>query len=188
MAHFSWVNLDYPESQATVYGHVTDDTGKVLPGVRLNIGQLQTPTVTNSDGYYSQEVPANTDFSIMVKPQYYGGVSQMAFVNVAALSWRKSPCRYYPSHLVRVYGKVMNESGKGIRFTVWVQTDKDKSELCQTDKEGNFNVYVPKDMKGKATACARTFRGDEVSKEITIKDEDVPVDLIVKGSGGSGCP
>ena len=77
----------------------------------------------------------------------------------------------------------MNESGKGIRSTVWVQTDKAKSELCQTDKEGNFNVYVPKDMKGKATACARTFRGDEVSEEITIKDEDVPVNLIVKGSG-----
>lgn len=184
VAHFSWVNLDYPESQATVYGHVTDDTGKVLPGVRLNIGQLQTPTVTNSDGYYSQEVPANTDFSIMVKPQYYGGVSQMAFVNVAALSPGESRrVDITLSHLVRVYGKVMNESGKGIRSTVWVQTDKDKSELCQTDKEGNFNVYVPKDMKGKATACARTFRGDEVSKEITIKDEDVPVDLIVKSSG-----
>ena len=45
VAHFSWVNLDYPEEQGTVYGYVKDDTGKDLPGVRLNIGQLLTSTV-----------------------------------------------------------------------------------------------------------------------------------------------
>ena len=185
VAHFSWVNLDYPEKQGTVYGYVKDDTGKVLPGVRLSIGQLLAPTVTNSDGYYSHEVPANTAFSIMVKPQYYGGVSQMAFVNVAALSPGESRrVDITLSHMVRVYGRVMNEKEEGIRSTVWVQTDKDKSELCQTDKEGNFNVYVPKDMKGNATVCARTFSGEEVSKEITIHNEDVPVDLIIGNAGG----
>lgn len=185
VAHFSWVNLDYPEKQGTVYGYVKDDTGKVLPGVRLSIGQLLAPTVTNSDGYYSHEVPANTAFSITVKAQYYGGISQMAFVNVAALSPGESRrVDITLSHMVRVYGRVMNEKEEGIRSTVWVQTDKDKSELCQTDKEGNFNVYVPKDMKGNATVCARTFRGEEVSKEITIHNEDVPVDLIIGNAGG----
>ncbi len=185
VTHFSWVNLDYPEKQGTVYGYVKDDTGKVLPGVRLSIGQLLAPTVTNSDGYYSHEVPANTAFSITVKAQYYGGISQMAFVNVAALSPGESRrVDITLSHMVRVYGRVMNEKEEGIRSTVWVQTDKNKSELCQTDKEGNFNVYVPKDMKGDATVCARTFRGEEVSKEITIHNEDVPVDLIIGNAGG----
>ena len=185
VAHFSWVNLDYPEKQGTVYGYVKDDTGKVLPGVRLSIGQLLAPTVTNSDGYYSHEVPANTAFSITVKAQYYGGISQMAFVNVAALSPGESRrVDITLSHMVRVYGRVMNEKEEGIRSTVWVQTDKDKSELCQTDKEGNFNVYVPKDMKGKATVHARTYRGDEISGDITIENEDVYVELIVSGSGG----
>lgn len=185
VAHFSWVNLDYPEKQGTVYGYVKDDTGKVLPGVRLSIGQLLSPTVTNSDGFYKQEVPANTAFSITVKAQYYGGISQMAFVNVAALSPGESRrVDITLSHMVRVYGRVMNEKEEGIRSTVWVQTDKDKTELCQTDKEGNFNVYVPKDMKGNATVCARTFRGEEVSKEITIHNEDVPVDLIIGNAGG----
>lgn len=185
VAHFSWVNLDYPEKQGTVYGYVKDDTGKVLPGVRLSIGQLLASTVSKSDGYYSHEVPANTDFSITVKAQYYGGISQMAFVNVAALSPGESRrVDITLSHMVRVYGRVMNEKEEGIRSTVWVQTDKNKSELCQTDKEGNFNVYVPKDMKGDATVCARTFRGEEVSKEITIHNEDVPVDLIIGNAGG----
>lgn len=185
VAHFSWVNLDYPEKQGTVYGYVKDDTGKVLPGVRLSIGQLLAPTVTNSDGYYSHEVPANTAFSITVKNLYYGGIDQKVSVNVPALSpGEKRQVDITLPHLVRVYGKVMNERGDGIRSSVWVQTDKAKTEVLQTDKDGNFNVYVPKDMKGKATVHARTYRGDEISRDITIENEDVYVELIVSGSGG----
>lgn len=185
VAHFSWVNLDYPEKQGTVYGYVKDDTGKVLPGVRLNIGQLLASTVSKSDGYYSHEVPANTDFSITVKDLYYGGINQNVSVKVSALSPGESrKVDITLPHLVRVYGKVMNERGDGIRSSVWVQTDKAKTEVLQTDKDGNFNVYVPKDMKGKATVYARTYRGDEVSKDITIEDKDVYVELTVGGSGG----
>ena len=185
VAHFSWVNLDYPERQGTVYGYVKDDTGKILPGIRLNIGQLLTSTVTQSNGYYSHEVPANTDFSISVKDLYYGGINQKVSVKVPALSpGERRKVDITLPHLVRVYGKVMNERGDGIRSSVWVQTEKAKTEVLQTDGDGNFNVYVPKDMKGKATVYARTYRGDEVSKDITIKDKDVYVELIVSGSGG----
>lgn len=185
VAHFSWVNLDYPEKQGTVYGYVKDDTGKALPGVRLSIGQLLAPTVSKSDGYYSHEVPANTAFSITVKDLYYGGINQKVSVKVPALSpGERRQVDITLPHLVRVYGKVMNERGDGIRSSVWVQTDKAKTEVLQTDKEGNFNVYVPKDMKGKATVYARTYRGDEVSRDITIEDKDVYVELTVGGSGG----
>lgn len=185
VAHFSWVNLDYPEKQGTVYGYVKDDTGKVLPGVRLSIGQLLASTVSKSDGYYSHEVPANTDFSITVKDLYYGGINQNVSVKVSALSpGERRQVDITLPHLVRVYGKVMNERGDGIRSSVWVQTDKAKTEVLQTDKDGNFNVYVPKDMKGKATVYARTYRGDEVSKDITIEDKDVYVELTVGGTGG----
>lgn len=185
VAHFSWVNLDYPEKQGTVYGYVKDDTGKVLPGVRLSIGQLLASTVSKSDGYYSHEVPANTAFSITVKDLYYGGINQKVSVKVPALSpGERRQVDITLPHLVRVYGKVMNERGDGIRSSVWVQTDKAKTEVLQTDKDGNFNVYVPKDMKGKATVYARTYRGDEVSKDITIEDKDVYVELTVGGTGG----
>lgn len=185
VAHFSWVNLDYPQKQATIYGYVKDDTGKILPGVRLNIGQLLASTVIDSNGYYEETVPANTAFSITVKSQYYGGSGLEASVDVPALSPReRRQVDIVLPHMVRVYGQVRNENGRGIRSTVWVQIDKTKTELCQTDKDGNFNIYMPKDMRGKATACARTYRGEELSKDITIKEEDVPVDLVVKNSGG----
>ena len=185
VAHFSWVNLDYPEKQGTVYGYVKDDTGKILPGVRLNIGQLLTSTVTQSNGYYSHIVPANTDFSITVKDLYYGGIDQKVSVKVPALSpGEKRQVDITLPHLVRVYGKVMNERGDGIRSAVWVQTEKAKTEVLQSDVDGNFSVYVPKNMKGNATVYARTYRGDEVSKDITIEDKDVYVELTVGGTGG----
>lgn len=185
VAHFSWVNLDYPEKQGTVYGYVKDDTGKVLPGVRLSIGQLLASTVSKSDGYYSHEVPANTDFSITVKDLYYGGINQKVSVKVPALSpGEKRQVDITLPHLVRVYGKVMNERGDGIRSAVWVQTEKAKTEVLQSDVDGNFSVYVPKNMKGNATVYARTYRGDEVSKDITIEDKDVYVELTVGGTGG----
>lgn len=185
VAHFSWVNLDYPEKQGTVYGYVKDDTGKVLPGVRLSIGQLLASTVSKSDGYYSHEVPANTDFSITVKNLYYGGINQKVSVKVPALSpGEKRQVDITLPHLVRVYGKVMNERGDGIRSSVWVQTEKAKTEVLQSDVDGNFSVYVPKNMKGNATVHARTYRGDEVSKDITIEDKDVYVELTVGGTGG----
>lgn len=177
VAHFSWVNLDYPEKQGTVYGYVKDDTGKVLPGVRLNIGQLLGSKTTKSDGSYEQEVPANTDFSITVKNQYYGGINQDVSVKVSALSpGERRQIDITLPHLVCVYGKVMNKQGDGICSSVWVKTDKKQTELCQTDRDGNFYVYVPKDMKGKATVYARTFSDEEVSKGITIEDEDVYVE------------
>lgn len=151
----------------------------------MSIGQLLASTVSKSDGYYSHEVPANTAFSITVKDLYYGGINQKVSVKVPALSpGEKRQVDITLPHLVRVYGKVMNERGDGIRSSVWVQTEKAKTEVLQTDKDGNFNVYVPKDMKGKATVHARTYRGDEVSKDITIKDKDVYVELVVSGSGG----
>lgn len=151
----------------------------------MNIGQLLASTVIDSNGYYEETVPANTAFSITVKSQYYGGSGLEASVDVPALSPReRRQVDIVLPHMVRVYGQVRNENGRGIRSTVWVQIDKTKTELCQTDKDGNFNIYMPKDMRGKATACARTYRGEELSKDITIKEEDVPVDLVVKNSGG----
>lgn len=185
VAHFSWVNLDYPEKQGTVYGYVKDDTGKVLPGVRLSIGQLLGSKTTKSDGSYEQEVPANTDFCITVKNQYYGGINQDVSVKVSALSpGERRQIDITLPHLVCVYGKVMNKQGDGICSSVWVKTDKKQTELCQTDRDGNFYVYVPKDMKGKATVYARTFSDEEVSKGITIEDEDVYVEMTVSGTGG----
>lgn len=100
VAHFSWVNLDYPESQATVYGHVTDDTGKVLPG-----GKIEHRTVADS---YSNKFGwiLFAGSSCQYRLQHHGETSVLWWCQSdgirecgSPLSWRKSPCRYYPLSL-----------------------------------------------------------------------------------------
>lgn len=187
VAHFSWVNLDDPEQLATVCGYVKDDTGKPLPGVRLNIGQLQSPTLIGSDGYYEQKVPANTKFNIIVKSHYYGSSGQNSTAKVSAISpGVKHQVDIILPHMVRVYGQVTDEQGTGIRASVWVKTDKYKSQVCQTDKDGNFYIYIPKDVRGNATAYARNYKGEEVAKDIIITDDDICVYHQIKGSGSAG--
>lgn len=187
VSHFSWVNLDYPEKQATVYGYVKDDAGNPLPGVRLNIGQLLSAVVTNSEGYYCQDVPANTAFSISVKPKYYGNYGSVAPKQVSPIApGKERQVDIVLPHLVRVYGKVVNSYGEGLRASVCVEVDTWRIDDVQTDADGNFSIYIPEGVKGKAVVRARTYGGQDASENITIDKEDVEVLLKVEGGGGAG--
>ena len=184
--HFSWVNLDYPESQATVEGYVKDDRGQALQGVRVTVGQLLTK-ITNENGYYCQEVPAGTDFKVSVKSHHYGNYSQEVSVNVPALSPREvRRVDIVLPHRVRVYGKVVDKTGAGVPSTVWVKVGDTSLKSVQTDRNGNFSIYIPDGVKGDGEVRARTSNNAELSKDIIVDKEDVYVELAAMGEGGSG--
>ena len=63
--HFSWHNLDYPESRATVAVEVVDEAGKAIPFQKVIVGQ--TYGVTDVNGKFSTFVPTNTDFVVTVR-------------------------------------------------------------------------------------------------------------------------
>lgn len=175
VSHFSWVNLDWPENQGLVMGYVKDTDGNRLPGVRVNVGQVVS-SVTDDNGYYSQVVPANTDFSITVKPKNYGGYNKVVKVDVPALTpGEQRQVDIVLPRLVRVYGKVIDGESQGMRASVWVETSKTCTESVQTDKDGQFSIYVPEGMKGDAVVKARSQSGQEASEQITIRKEDVCV-------------
>lgn len=185
VSHFSWVNLDWPENQGLVMGYVKDTDGNRLPGVRVNVGQVVS-SVTDDNGYYSQVVPANTDFSITVKPKNYGGYNKVVKVDVPALTpGEQRQVDIVLPRLVRVYGKVIDGESQGMRASVWVETSKTCTESVQTDKDGQFSIYVPEGMKGDAVVKARSQSGQEASEQITIRKEDVCVLLKMKGNGGA---
>ena len=83
VTHFSWVNLDYPESRATVKGTVTDASGAPLSGVKVIIEQVNR--ITNQQGQYSAFVPANTPITVSIKATDYYNQS-ITPQNVAALN------------------------------------------------------------------------------------------------------
>lgn len=67
VSHFSWHNLDYPESRATVKGTVTYQLdGKEMPMSNQRVDVGETYTFTNSNGEYIAYVPAGVSFNVFV--------------------------------------------------------------------------------------------------------------------------
>lgn len=187
VSHFSWVNLDYPEKQAVVNGHVKDENGNPLPGVRLNIGQLQTPVYTDNNGFYRQVVPAKEDFKITVKPSYYGNYKNAVSLQVKGLEPKEvRTVDLVLPHLVRVYGTIVNDAADDNIASLWIETGKGATTKTQANKYGNFSIYVPENLKGDATIFARSATGKKISKKLVLANEDVNVGQLTFSADGSG--
>ncbi len=81
--HFSWHNLDYPWSRATICGRVTNKKGDPLPNVLVTISQ--TSARTDKNGNYCAFVPQNTPVFVTVKPSDYANCPNLPIYNVDGL-------------------------------------------------------------------------------------------------------
>ncbi len=81
--HFSWHNLDYPWSRATICGRVTNKKGDPLPNVLVTISQ--TSARTDKNGNYCAYVPQNTPVFVTVKPSDYANCPNLPIYNVDGL-------------------------------------------------------------------------------------------------------
>lgn len=179
VSHFSWLNLDYPEKQGLVKGHVYDTKGNPLKGVRVQVGQLLSK-LTNSEGYYEQTVPANEDFTVSVKSAYYGNYTSGVSVNVPALQPdEKRTVDLTLPHLNTVSGTIVNEAGSLPICAVWITyvekgVEKKTTSVC-SDSDGSFKLYCPSDYEGNATLVIKTGDGDIVNTDIFVRGKDINV-------------
>lgn len=186
VSHFSWANLDYPQKQGTLVVNVKDEEGNPLPNVHVSIGQILSRE-TGYDGTIVQTVPANEDFEVTVKPDYYGNYGGISPVKVPALQpYETREINIVLPRLVRVYGSVVDSNQEGVKATIRVSSDTWRLDDVQTDANGYFSVYIPQDKSGDATVLAQTYGGQQVSKKITIAKEDVEVLLQLSGSSSGG--
>lgn len=81
--HFSWHNLDYPWSRASICGRVTNKKGDPLPNVLVTISQ--TSARTDKNGNYCAYVPQNTPVFVTVKPSDYANCPNLPIYNVDGL-------------------------------------------------------------------------------------------------------
>lgn len=177
--HFSWVNLDYPEEQATVSVNVVDSEGDELPFQRVRIGQITV--MTDKEGRVSQTVPASTAFAVSVKSEWYGNYSPEVSVNVPALAPRQD---YHVDlvlpHLYKVEGRLLS-NGKAAVGYVWLRYGARNSVRVVTDNEGRFELTLPVGYTGPATV--RILSGVELSRDITIANKDIDLgDIEVGGT------
>lgn len=183
--HFSWANLDWPESRATVKGKVTDGEGNILVSQRVHVGQRVV--YTDANGNYSCYVPANTAFDITVRSSDYGNYtadgSSMVTEHVSwiAAQTEKVVNLSLPS-LCKITGKIKNNGTGGNEATVWIEytyngTTK-TSRRARSASDGSFTILTPSYVKGKATLKFTSADGTTIQKTIELTGEDLPVGTI----------
>lgn len=180
VTHFSWVNLDWPEEQATVSVTVKNEDGTPIAQQRVKVGQLNVRT--DQAGQFSQEVPAGESFDILVRSEWYGNYSPEVRVNVPALSPRQN----YQTELIlpRIYkvsGRLL-ENGKPAVAYLWVSHNGKEGEKVVTGNDGRFSIQLPVDYTGDAVL--NILSGTKLTQNITIGKADIELgDIELGGSG-----
>ena len=185
--HFSWVNLDYPEKQATIEGYVKTDNGRpVAAGTVINVAQV-TATV-KAGGYYKQTVMANEDFEISVKSKNYGNYRNVFSCPVKALEpgETKRIDITLPT-LYEVSGRIVNNAGGANIASIYIGYGSKKTTSVVSKTDGTFSFYAPEGYSGTATLYVTTLDGDVVTRDITLGNSNVNVgDIVIQALTGSG--
>lgn len=189
VSHFSWVNLDYPESQGTVQGYVKDQFGNPISGVRVSVGQVMSPTLTNAQGYYKQDVPANVDFNITVKPKYYGNYQSVVNIPVSELTAGETRTVHITlPRLYNVSGRIVNQLGDSNSASIWLEYGNGQRTLSVVSNAntGAFKFYAPEGYTGPARLVVLTGDEETVTRNINLTNNDLNVgDIVISSTSGS---
>ena len=155
--HFSWHNLDYPGSRATIEGYVRNQKGEPLANVRVTVSQ--TSGYTNANGYYNVYVPNNTPVFVTVRPVDYGGKVNLPIYQVKGLNVGS----VYQQDVVLpnvacIKGRVTNTDGDG----VWTVVSALPRSRVSTNYHGEYTIYVAGDEPLTITVLPEDYIGKGV--------------------------
>ncbi len=180
VTHFSWVNLDYPSSRATVEGTVKDASGDPVPGVKVIIDQVMR--YTDQSGKYSAFVPINVDLEIYIKASDYFGQT-IAKKNEAGLTAGETRVVNFtlPS-LPKVVGKVTSctatNGEEGIVTLSYTEdTNYTQKTFSTVTKNGEFSFTVPDNVYSITLEASRAGRSATKTKYLTNEEKGTNLDL-----------
>ena len=187
VTHFSWVNLDYPESRATLKINVKDQAGNVIPNQAVNIDG-QTTYYTDAKGVIECYVPINTDFYVTVRSIDYSNYSPEVKVNVSKLTSAgatKTIDIVLPT-MAHVSGKVVN-GGKGNNLSsLWIEYGINSTKAVHTDANGQFILNAPFDYKGAAKLVVLASDGSTKKFDINLDGKDHAYTINIKTDKSTG--
>lgn len=183
--HFSWANLDWPESRATVKGKVTDGEGNPLAWQRVHVGQKIVST--DAEGKYECYVPANTSFDISVRGSDYGNYtadgSDMVKAHVSGIQAKtEQVVNLSLPTLCKITGKIKNNGTGGNEATVWIEYtysgSTKHSRRVRSESDGSFTLLVPTYATGNATLKVTAANATTIQKSINLTGESISVGTI----------
>lgn len=183
VTHFSWTNLDTPETTAHLKVTVKDSKGNLLANVPVDVDGMRT-FHTKGNGVMKCDVVANTKLKIKIPSSYCG----KELVQEIKIDGQKTGELTFtiPGETPRIYGTVKNSSGSNICSLFIVYNMWDQTMPVMSDVNGAYSLYGPADYTGAATLCARFGDGSIVKKDFTLTKDDQRIDIEVSVPSGAG--
>lgn len=184
--HFSWVNLDYPLSRATLKITVKNDKDVVIPNVKVDIDG-QRSVFTNVNGVAELYVPINATLYVTVHSRDYGNYEGEVKQTVEALTagGQTKEVEIILPALPSISGKVTNTGVGGNITTLWLEYDGKETAKIHSDKDGKFYMQAP-DYKGAAVLKVRAIDGTTASYDITLDGKDQAFNIAISGATTTG--
>lgn len=167
VTHFSWVNLDYPQSRATVKGTVTDGEGAPVQGIKVVIEQVCR--YTDQDGKYSAYVPANTPVTVSIKASDYFG-NTITSKNVLAMTGgEETICNFTLPTMPKVSGTVTScttTTGEEAIITVSYYDNGtfEQKTSCGKTTNGTFSIPIGNNV---TYVTINAYRGGNLGEKST---------------------
>ena len=169
--HFSWWNLDYPESRATLKVTAVDTSGKKLENVKLNVDGQRT-WWTGSDGVAQGYIPSNTRISVIATTEY-GFRGEKTVEPTPAGTTVTLP---FELQKVSVISGTVTVASGSKTCKVSLSCASGEIEVI-SDMLGRYRLYVPSTYKGLATITASNSKGETTSKDVVLDENDKVVNL-----------
>ncbi len=172
VSHFSWHNLDYPETRANLSVSVKDETGAPVAFQRVVYGQ--SSATTNKDGYLSVYVPTNTAFKVSVKSADYANYTPEVSQDVAKITTAGSTVQVnlVLPKLAHLNGTITS-NGQGVQASVNVSYNGGETKAVMSAVDGKYYINLPASHVGAATLNIMAADGTIYRKNITLTGADM---------------
>lgn len=179
VTHFSWVNLDYPSSRATVEGTVKDADGNPVPGVKVIIDQVMR--YTDQNGKYSTFVPIDVNLEIYIKAIDYFGETIAKKNESKLVAGETRTVNFTLPSLPKAVGKVTSctkTSGEeGIVTLTYTDEFNIRKTYSTVTKDGEFSFTIPNNVNNINVEASRAGRTAIKTKYLTAEEKGTNIDL-----------
>lgn len=201
VSHFSWHNLDYEMTRATLKVKVIDSNGNPVYDIPVDIDGQRTIN-TDKDGIATCLVPSDTKLYVRVKSEDYGDYTadysegwakydsskEAKLTNVKLDGGStKTVTLQLPAKAPQISGHIINEGSGSKVCSVYITFGTmQQTKAVVSDLNGAFILYGPAGYKGKAKVVALFGDGTMAEQEFEMDGNDKVVNVTVNNSSTSG--
>ncbi len=181
--HFSWVNLDWPETRSQIKGRVVNEDGEAIPNVSVHVGQTFTQAGPNGD--FECFVPANTEFDVCVESADYAFYEPVVNVHVSGINATETETiEIVLPRSKYAYGRIVNEGSATLLSTLWITYGENgMTKAVHSTIDGNFKIILPFNYRGNADLHILCGDGTILVKPIQLTGGDVNLgDVDINGT------